>query len=199
MADVTQTLSELLAHQLITHPAIKVGTAVDVLGDLAATIYIYHANIEETANATGVSYLIQINHTSGSTQDWITVHEVITSTSAAALENLTATEPIGEKVLVVAATTGFAALDEVYVEDVNTLADSEWGLVELVVGATSVDLVDGLTVAKDTSDNILSAEKFVRYLDLTGVREVRIVVIHRAATGSNIHFKAEMLRATDFE
>lgn len=202
MADYTQSsVIALLAHQALTHPDSFVGTAQSVAGYLSGTVFIWHANVEVTANATGVSYKVQVSPEASGNEDWQTVATFITGTTAAETEALTATEPVSETVIAVASTTNFTVGDIIYIQDAGTLADSEWAEVENVVTNTSVDIIDGLTNAKDSSDFLWDqAERFVLHLsDLAGISRVRVVVVHRAATGSDIHFKASGLFATAIE
>lgn len=201
MADVTQAALTLLAHAALTHPGSKISDAAQsVVGDIGMQVYLNHASIEATANATGVSYMMELTHDATNDEHWFTVDEVVTGVAAPVTEALTATEPIGETVLACASTTGFSNLDQIYVQDAGTLADSEWHVVDLVTTNTSITILYGLTTQKDSADAMWTeAEKHTIYVDLTGVNRVRMSVIHRAATGSDIHFRCDAVRYTDFE
>ena len=107
---------------------------------------------------------------------------------------MTATEPSAETVLAVASTTGFVAEDILYIQDAGTLADSEWARCEQIVTDTSIDIVDGLTTGKDSSDIIFNdAEIFVAQLDLSAVGRLRVIFQHEGTTGANVHVKAIMV------
>ena len=188
MADVTQAESVLLAHAALTHPGSKVSdAAISVTGDIGAMVYLNHANVEVTANATGVSYLVELNAESSNDEHWHTVDEIVTDTVAAVTEALTATEPVGEVVLAVASTTGISIDDQIYIIN-TTLASSEWARVDDVVTDTSVTILYGLTTEQTAaaSDIWTQAERHTSYVNLTGVNRLRGSVVHRAATGSNI-------------
>jgi len=197
MAAYTQSVTTLLSHQLITHPASVIGSAINVATKLFADIYIYHSNVEVTANATGVSYRIEVTHTTSGDEDWLAVQEWITTKNASETEALTATEPSTEKVIAVASTTNLSINDIIYIQDAGTLVNSEWARIDDIVTDTSVSLVDGLTTGKDSSDFIFAeAATFHAHLPLAGIKRIRATVGHQAAaTGSNIHFKAEMVTA----
>lgn len=200
MADVTQTESVLLAHAALTHPGSKVSdAAISVAGDIGAKIYLFHANVEVTANATGVRYLVQITPDSSGDKHWQTEDTLITDTVAAVTEALTATEPVGEVVLAVASTTGISIHDEIYIVN-TTLANSEWAEVDDVITDTSVTILHGLTTEQTAaaSDIWTQAERQGTYVNLTGVNRLRGSVVHRATTGSNIQFYMTALRFTDF-
>ncbi len=103
---------------------------------------------------------------------------------------MTATEPVGEKVLAVTDTTGFAAYDNLYVQH-STLANSEWGTCQEIVTSTSIDLVDGLTNEQTSSSVIWNdADIWTVQLDLTAVTRIRVNFQCEGAVGCNCHIKA---------
>ena len=197
MATITKTQGTvILSHQLVTHPASVYGSAQDVSTKLGATILMYAGFIEAAANTDPGSFIVQVSAASSGNEDWVDVATfTVGETGTPAIENLTATEASGETVLAIASTTGFVALDDIYIEDVNTLADSEWAKVQEIDGApVSVVRTDGLTTGKDTSDNIYgSAERFSLYLDLTAVGRLRVIFMHEGAAGADMHVKALMV------
>lgn len=184
---------EVLAHQLATHPVTIVGSSIDASTKRAVRIFMYHGYIEATADTNPGKFKVQTRPDAGGgsvNEHWQTVAEYVVKGTTPDLENMTATEPIGEKVLVVASTTGFVAEDLLYIEDVNTLADSEWAECQEIVTNTSIDIIDGLTVAKDTSDNIINdASKFVSDIDLNAGESYRVIWSHEGATGADGHVK----------
>lgn len=184
----------VLAHQAVTHPDTVKGSAVDVSTKFAATIVLYHALVEATANTNAGSFYVQISPSASGDEDWVTVAQYTANTGTADTEAMTATEPVGETVLACASTTGFLATDLLYIQDTGTLADSEWALCQEIVSNTSINLVDGLTNAKDSSDVIWNdANRFVCQLDLMAVGRLRVLFIHEGATGANCHVKALMV------
>jgi hypothetical protein len=184
---------EVLAHQAATHPTTIVGSAISCLTKRAATIFLYHGYVEAAADTNPGKFLVQVRPDAGdgsATEHWITAVELAVKGTTPDTEAMTATEPIAETVLAVASTAGFVVEDELYIQDTTTLADSEWAKAKKVVSNTSIDLVDGLTVAKDSADVIWNdASKFIVSLDLNGIESFRVVWLHEGATGANGHVK----------
>lgn len=184
----------ILAHQAVTHPDTVAGSAQDVSTALAATIIMFHALVEATANTNAGSFLVQVSGSDSGNEDWATVAQFTANSTTADTEAMTATEPAGETVLAVASTTGFVAGDLLYIQDAGTVADGEWARCQEIVTNTSINLIDGLTNAKDSSDVIWNdANVFVAQLDLIAVTRVRVVFQHEGATGANVHVKALMI------
>lgn len=194
MADITKTSDiAVLSHQAITHPDTVKGSAQDVSSKLAATITLYHASVEATANTNSGVFYVQVSPSSSGDEDWANVAQFQATVSTADTEAMTATEPVGETVLACASTTGFVAGDILYIQDTGTVADGEWGRCQEIVPNTSINLVDGLTNQKDSADIIWNdADVFVCQLDLTSVKRLRVVFQHEGATGANCHVKAIM-------
>ena len=200
MSDFTQSATQtLLAKQAITHPANVVGSPVDCSTWLAIQIYAWLANIETTANATGVSIAIQVSpETSGN--DWADAVRFTGSITAAVDDELTAVEPAAETVIAIASTTGYTVGQPVYVRDDDNVAQSEWHEVAIIVTNTSITLVDGLAYEKAIADTTYSqAQVFTAMILLDGIKRIRAIVEHQAATGSDIHVKVTAVASTDIE
>lgn len=200
MADYTQSATQtLLAHQEITHPANVVGTAVDCSTWISAQITAWLANIETTVNATGVAFILQGSiETSGN--DWFDLVRFTGSTTAAETEALTATEPIGETVLAMAATANLTVGDIIYVKDETGVAESEWGEIVAVATNASITLMDGLITEKVANDDVYDqAQRFSALVLCDGLKRIRACVVHQAATGSDIRVKCTAVAATDIE
>ena len=195
MATISKTQgTSILTHQAITHPATAVGSTQDVTTKLAATLILFHASVEATANTNPGKFLVQVSGSSSGNEDWATVYEFDATISTADTEAMTATEPAAETVLAVASTTGFVANDTLYIQDTGTLSDSEWARCQEIVTNTSIDLVDGLTNGKDSSDVIWNdADVFTCQLDLTAIGRLRVVFQHEGTTGANCHVKGLMV------
>ena len=200
MADFTQSATQtLLAHQEITHPANVVGTPVSCAGWLAVQITAWLANIEVTANATGVTFIIQ-GSIEASGNDWIDLLRFTGSTTAAETEVFTATEPIGETVLAVASTTNLVVGDLIYLKDDTGVAESEWAEIVAVATNASVTIMDGLITAKVANDDIYDqAQRFSTLVLCEGLKRIRAAVVHQAATGSDLHVKCTAVAATAIE
>lgn len=193
------SLTDAIGHQEITHPNSVIGSPITpTVGAMWADIHLHHAFIEAGANTNPASFYIQKNL--GTTnENWVTEREITVLSATAVIENMTATEPIGETVLAVASTTGFLANDYIYIQDVGTATDSEWHQVDIIVSNTSIDLTEGLIVAKDTSDNIFShAENFPHRLDLSGVVRWRVIYKNEGATAMNTAIRVNFIEVTGF-
>jgi hypothetical protein len=201
MADFTQAaIADALAHQEVTHPNSVYGSSITpTAGALWAQIHMHHGFIEAGANTNPASFYIQTN-LGTSKESWVTVAQFTATSATVVLENLTATEPIDETVLAVASTTGFAANDYIYVHDVNTAANSEWHQVDKIVSNTSIDIIGGLVVAKDTSDNVYSdAENFSMLLDLSGAVRWRVNYKSEGSSAMNTAIWVRYIEVTDIE
>jgi len=191
MADWTKTNQTLLSHQAVTHPNTVQGSDLDVSAIDTVGISLFHASVEATANTNGGKFLIQGANTASGDEDWATLIEFQAQNTTADTEAMTATEPVGETVLAVASTSGFAANDILYIQDTGTVANSEWARCQEVVTNTSIDLVDGLTNEKDSSDVIWNdAEIWFVQLAVRGLARIRVVFQHEGATAANCHVKA---------
>lgn len=193
MAAPTKTEDRILiAHQAVTHSNIVKGTEIDVGVLIRAFITMWHASVEATANTNPGKFIVQALPMNAG-EEWATIYEFGATVSTADTEAMTATEGIGETVLAVASTTGFAAEDKLYIQDTGTLANSEWRRCRRIVTNISIDLIDGLTAEKDSSDVIWNdADIFNMSLDLTPFKRLRVDFIHEGAVGANCHIKAIM-------
>ncbi len=207
MATNTEVLVELIAPTAFTHTAatlsgLTIGGDKDVKTSLSAIVYIYHAPVE-TVTPLGTEYKIQIRGATGATsdEDWVTFHTYVTGLTAAVAAEVAGNEAAGQTSIDVDAdpTTAFVRGADIYIQDTTTVADSEWGEVDFSVAVTTVNLVDGLTNAKDAADTLWTqAEKVAIYVPLDGVSFIRCIVQHIGATGPNIEFRVEMLEVTAF-
>ena len=161
--------TSVLEHQAATHPTTIVGSAVNCTTKKGAVIFMYHGYVEAAADTNPGSFLVQVRPDDGAgsvNEHWITDAEYPAKGTTPDTEALSGSESIGATVIEVASTTGFAARDLLYIQDTTTLADSEWNEERTQVTNTSITLVDGLTVAKDSADVIWNdASKFVCALD----------------------------------
>ena len=183
----------VISHQAATHPTTIVGSAVDCRTKRGVTIQMWHGYVEATADTNPGSFKVQVRPDAGdgtATEHWQTVYTATAKGTTPDTEAMTATEPQGETVLACASTTGFAVGDLLYVQDTGTLADSEWGECKTFVSNTNIQLIDGLTTQKDSSDVIWNdAAHFVCSLDLSGIESFRVIWTHEGATGANGHVK----------
>jgi len=176
------------------------GTPAAVATYLSGVITVRVANVETTANVTGVMVWVQGSLETSGDDAWFTLLEFEGSTTAAETEAMTATEPVGETVLACASTTNLVVGDLVYIQDASVVADGEWHKIVKVITNTSITIDYGLENQKDNSDFIWTeADTFTAYVNCEGLRRVNVLVVHEAATGSNLHILAEAIFATDIE
>lgn len=191
MATISKSYAVALAHQAVAHPATVVGSALDVSTKLAMTLALFHASVEAAANTNPGKFLVQVSGAASGNEDWATIYEFDATISTADTEAMTATEPIGETALAVAATAGFAANDVLYIQDAGTVADGEWARCREIATDATIDIVDGLTNQKDAADFIWNdADIFVCELELTSKARVRVIFQHEGAAGADCHIKA---------
>lgn len=194
MANITKSYAVALAHQAVTHPNTVVGSALDVSTKLAMTLLLFHASVEAAANTNPGKFLVQVSGAAAGNEDWVTVYTFDPTVSTADTEAMTATEPIGEKALAVAATAGFVANDLLYIQDAGVVADGEWARCREIATDAFIHLVDGLTKAKDASDIIWNdADLFSCQLDLTSIARVRVLFQSEGSASVNAHIKAQAI------
>ena len=210
MADITQAPVVLLAHTghtfSTTNTAI-LGDPQDVRSWLSGTCFVYHAAVSTTPIVTpSVRYILQARWDTGGAvnENWIDMITFQTAFSTATTVGINATEPALEKTMSVDADPtggGMSKGDLVYLQDVNTLADGEWGRCDYSEAAgPTVVLIDGITNQKDEYDVIWGyPETFSGFIDLSGISYVRMIMIHSGDTGPLIEFAAHMIGATDIE
>lgn len=199
MADPTVTaVFDLIGHQRLTHPNSVYGSARTATDMLSVLIHMHHGFIEAGANTNPGSFYVQTRLENVNDQ-WVTVAKFTTSGATTVAEALTATEPTTETVLAVADTTGFLADDYIYITDATGDTDDEWHQLDKIVGATSLDLVEGLVAAKASGDDAYSdAEHFAMLLDLYGVAQYRVIYKHEGGTGMDTAIWVRGIEITDF-
>ena len=188
--------SAVLTHQVATHPVTIVGPNIPVTTKRWITLFLYHGYIEAADDSSDPGrFIIQSRPDAGAgsvDEHWATVTEcVAVGANTAATEQMHATEASGVSVLAVTLTSGFAARDNIYIEDVGTLAASEWAQIQRVVTDVSIDIMDGLTTGKDASDFIWgSASRFVVGFNCNSIETVRVIWQHQGGAGADGHVKA---------
>jgi len=184
---------DILTHQLVTHPGTAKGSAQDVSTKLAAKLFLFHASVEAAANTNPGRFLVLTSASASGNDDWVTDYEFDATISTADTELMDAVEGAGETVLAVSSTAGFAAYDKLYIQDVTTLANSEWRICQEIDSNVSITIVDGLTKAKAINDVIWNdADIFTLTMDLTSVVRLRVLFMHEGAAGCNCHVMAKM-------
>ena len=200
MADYTQSATQsLLAHQEVALNANVVGSAIDCSTWLAMQVAYLIGKVETTANATGPACIIQ-GSIEASGNDWFDIMRFTGSTTAAVTQAMTATEPIGETSLAIAATASFLVGSFIYIKDETSVETSEWGEVVKVTTDTSVTVMDGLLVEKVANDDLYTqAQRFSCLIDCSGLKRIRACFVHQSATGSTMRIQCTGVAATDIE
>ncbi len=193
MADPTKTQDiSILAHTAITHPATLIGPEIDVSAIKSLAITFFHAAVEAVANTNPGTFTIYTTDYASGNEGWRAVFAFTVSNGTPEAEALTATEASGEKVLAVANTTNFLAKSKIYIKDGTTLANSEWRELEQIVTNTSLDLLFGLTVGKDSGDTAWSnAEKFGYTVNCDTKKRLICIFSHEGATGANVDIRGK--------
>lgn len=211
MADYTEQEITLLAHQEHTHSEADtwvIGTEQDVRTWLAATLHVYHGNIQGTTHSPGVKYILQgrPNHSGANDNErWADLVTFQTSMNAMGVSAIAAAgEAIGQTILSVKAdpTASLSSGSKIYLEDKGVVADGEWAVVDYAAAGPDIIVVrDGITKAMVEDDGIVSeAEMWKAQVLLAGVAYVRMLVNHSMSDpGSDIHFEAILRAATDIE
>lgn len=187
----------VLAHQTAVHPVTIVGSSIAALTKIGVTIFMYHGYVEAAADTNPGKFKVQIRPDAGDgsvNEHWVTVAEYVVKGTTPDDEVMTAIEAAGVKILAVAATAGFVAEDELYIQDIDTLADSEWAECQEIVTNTSIDILDGLTNEKSTAGSgckiFNDAARFSCFLSLNANESYRVIWSHEGGTGANGHIKA---------
>jgi len=201
MADITQSATQtIISHQALTHKGMLEGTPVACATYLSGVVTVKIANVEVTANATGAMVWIQGSFETSGDDAWLDLITFDGTKTAAETEAMTATEPVGETVLACASTTNLVVGDWIYVQDASVVGDGEWHKIVKVITNTSITIAYGLANEKDSSDFIWTeADVFTAQINCEGLKRINVLVVHEAATGSNLHVLAEGIFATDIE
>jgi len=202
MADYTESEGDLLALQPHTYSVTDtwvIGTEVATDGWIEATIYVYHANTETTANATGVKYIIEgrpVGAGAGDNALWAPIQVFQTGTTAAVRAQIIAAgEAAAQTQLEVKAdpTTDFTSGEVIYLDNHSVQGNCDWGVVDYSAtgGNHYVYVRDGIPHALAEDDELWTqAEVFPPLpIRLGGIAYIRGLVNHAAATGSNIDFR----------
>ena len=195
MAIITKSGANALSLTAVTHPGNVKGTTLDVSTKLSATIDMFAARVEATANTNAGTFYVRTSAQASGDQDWATKFKfTMNSGTVPAGVALGANESIGDTVIELASTTGFVAGDLIYLKD-GTLSESEFRYIRSLVANTSVTLFDGLTAAKTITTDFAwpEAEHFGVTIDLTSVRRLRVDFVHELGTpAANCDVKAEV-------
>lgn len=188
----------LLAHSRVIHPDTVEGTELDVSGDYALGITLKHGYVEDTADTNPGSFLILGSRKTSGDDDWTIIYEYPVKGTDPDKVNFNASEAAGQTDLTVDVITGLVSKDLLYLQDTNggsptgttgglsspeTL--SEWAFMRKASG-TTVTVLDGITNAKDSSDDIYNDASVVQFaLNVETWSRIRVAFVHEGATGAN--------------
>lgn len=195
---LTKLIAALDEWAEVAQNAVREGAEVDLSGVYAAALHIDIALSNATVH-TGSLIIIQISSNTTGDEDWTTLLVFVGPTGTANLETLSGAEAIGQTVLEVASTTGYEAdgVLWVFLEDVGIVADSEMLLMVSHVANVSITVQDGLTVAKDPSDQLSNiAKNYVIELPMTAQRARVIYDNTYDSDGATIHTKCRVSKVT---
>lgn len=185
------TYGTVLAHTAITHPDTVKGAAIGVSDKISAMFLFYHATAEAAANTNPGFFSLKVSGAVSGDDDWFEIYRQYALVTTGDTEEMTAIEPIGETVLAVASTTGLVTPGQtIYIQDDDTLAQSEWHMIQEYASNASVTIVNGLKYEKAIGDTIWTiAERTPFFLDLSAIGRIRCDFIHEEAVGANSHVK----------
>ena len=206
MSDYTQADHTFIAHQHYTNATdyVAVGTPLDVRTKLEGAIHIDHAPIEDAiANDPGIEYIIQGNHDDGCGGEyWRDIMSLAADTVASTMETLDDAAADSQKVVPVAATGDLARGDWVYIMDDGGAAGSEWAMVADIDVGVSFTVVDNLTNAFTSGEDVFVAgvtRWVIPLSSFAGYAWVRVICLNKDATGHNWACAAYAKIATDIE
>lgn len=187
-----------IAHSRVIHPDTITGTAIDVSGDYAVSIFMNHGYVEDAANTNPGRFVISGSPKSSGDDTWTTIAAFQTKNTDPDKVNINASEAAGQTDLTVDAVTGLAAHDYVYLQDTNGGSPSsstgalsspetlsEWAYLRKAASTTAT-VRDGITNAKDSSDDLYNdASRFEWTGDVSAYARIRVDFVHEGATGAN--------------
>lgn len=188
----------LLAHSRVIHPDSVKGTELDVSGDYALAISLFHGYVEDTADTNPGKFIVWGSVKTSGDESWTPILELPVKGTDPDKLDFGGAEAAGQTDLTLNAVTGLATGDLVYMQDTNgglptgttgglsspeTL--SEWGYLRKASGTTATVLV-GITNAKDANDDFYNdASIFQLTLDVSTLSRIRVDFVHEGATGAN--------------
>lgn len=200
MADYTQSVVSVLAHQNVALGANAVGDSVDVSTYLGGVLYLRQANIGTTANLVAGSDYIDVQVSpDDDDNNWHSFLRLIPNATASATTTIAGDEAIGETVLAFTSGASFSAGEYIYIKDDTDVASSEWNEV-VAVATNDVTVLNPIVVAKVANDDVYdNASRWSVFMDFAGIKRLRVVVVHQGATGSDWRVEATLCAATDIE
>lgn len=168
------------------------GAEQDFSGRLGVKFNLYCAPAQLAANDDPGVFLIQSNPSPGSNENWITDQIFACESGTPNTKALTANSGIGSDLIQVTDTAAFSAGEIIFVQDDDNIVLSEWARIKRIESATDIRLIDGLTRAKElTNDRIWDMADIFTYTLPTMVSDRwRVVFQNEGATSINFVVKA---------
>ena len=199
MAAPTKTTAEVDECAEVAQNAVREGADIDMTTAFGGELHISLALTTETAH-TGSRVIVQTSGNSEGNEDWEDLWDAVYLIGTAALEN-TDDDPaaIGTTVFAVTSTTGFVAdgVLDIFLEDVDTFANSEWMKLVSHEGTPSITVQDASTRAHAV-DSIFynKARRIIVPIDMNTVRARILYDNTYDPDGSTIACKSRVVKVT---
>lgn len=196
MASPAKTTEIALAHQLVTLQSTVTGVVIDVSTAFEASVFLDAAPVQANANTNPPSWILRASAQNSGNDQWVVLQEIpLAFAGFPASEALTGIENPGNVTMQVASTAGFLPRDVFYIQNLATLAQSEWSEVRDITAGVSVNALDGLTFGKAAGDMLYGgAERNVVRIPCESLLRLRVDFVHQGAAGNTYHVRATLVR-----
>lgn len=197
----TMDTAVLDACQEIAQNVIVEGIIASVSDLYGAALTISWALSNATAH-TGTKIRIEQSPRASGDEAWGLLQELIVGVGTTNLEVITNNPAaVAETVITCASTTGYSVGSTIFLEDVSTFANSEWGEIKAMSANTSVTLVDGIT-RQHAVNSILNSVAGVTPpipIPVEEVQRVRVLYDNTYdADGATVAVKCEICKQTAY-
>ena len=195
----TLTVGQFWTMVQVVSDTVKISSEVDVSAKDRIGVNVWVGKDHTSAFAAGFDVVLQgrRNTAAGAAAHWVDLMPLgFVPTTLSEDQALMATEPAAETVIAVSSTTNLAVGDLILIKDTIAEADSEFSEIVVVTTDSSVTLMDGLEIGKDSSDTIYDrAKRFHGSVSLKDVEAVRLVC-KSWNTGQTYMTEAEYILST---
>ena len=158
----------------VSASTIWVSDAVDVSRIEEGILDILFGRTATTAAGAGVIYIPQYSP-DASGNNWRDLHPgLVTQFAACESEAVTGTVAAGATAITMSSTTNLTAGEWIYIKN-GTLDNSEWRRIKSVSASVSVTVTDPIDNAQTSSTVYDLAENFTLWVNLRGIRRLRVV------------------------
>jgi len=199
MADWTKSESaDAITHDEVAHPSTVDGGAISCVDDDAIYLILRWAPIEAVANTNPGYFLVMGSDKTTGDENWAVLAKIGTPVVTAATANVDTSEDIGATVIGVSATASLVTESWCYLQDTTTDTDSEWCYILTVATDDTITILDGITVAKDTSDDSWSDAQVVGLpVDVHAFNRFKVVWVNQGDAAANSAIWVTYSKATD--